>query len=87
MKIDEKSQEVNIFSALDPIETGSYRLILREDSKVTYKRLYDILETQGLINGEKLSKHEDRTVAESQNNHLIERLWYTTGKQFVWVPM
>ena len=87
LKIDDKSQEVNIFSALDAIEIGSYRLILREDSKVTYRRLHDLLEKQGLINEEKLSKIEDKSLAEAQNNHLIERLWYTTGKSFVWVPM
>jgi len=72
---------------LDAIEIGSYRLILREDSKVTYRRLYEALEIQGIINESKLSKHQDKTVADAQNNQLIERLWYTTGKPFVWVPM
>lgn len=55
--------EVSIYSPLDEINVGSYRLILREDSKVTYKRLYDLLEKQGLLSGAKLSKDEDKSVA------------------------
>ena len=76
---------MSVYSPLDEINIGSYRLILREDSKVTYKRLYDLLEKQGLISSDKLSKEEDKALAEANNYHLIERLWYTYGKSFVWV--
>lgn len=80
-------QEVSIYSPLDDVNIGSYRLILREGWKVTYKRLYDLLESQGLISEAKLSTHEDKGIAESHNSHLIERLWYTFGKSFVWVKL
>lgn len=80
-------KDVSIYSPLDEITIGSYRLILREDSKLTYRRLYELLEKQGLLNASKMSKHEDRSIATSYNNHFIEKLWYTTGKSFVWVPI
>ena len=85
LKITE--DEVSVFSNLDEANIGSYRLILREDAKNTYKRLYNLLEEQGIINQAKLSKLEDKNLAESHNSHLIERLWYTFGKKFVWVPL
>jgi hypothetical protein len=44
-----------VFSKLDDVTIGSYRLMLREDAKITYKRLYNLLEEQGLINEAKMS--------------------------------
>ena len=41
LKLDSKSKEMSIFCELDAVSVGSYRLILREDSKVTYRRLYE----------------------------------------------
>lgn len=79
-------KDFSIFSKLDDISIGSYRLILREDAKNTYKRLYNLLEEQGIIHEAKLSKLEDKNLAESHNSHLIERLWYTFGKSMLWVP-
>jgi hypothetical protein len=61
LKSDEKADgNVNIFSPLDEVSTGSYRLILREDAKVNYKRLYDLLEKQGLIDSSKLNTGDDK---------------------------
>lgn len=41
LKIDEKNKSASIFCELDDISIGSYRLILRDDSRVTYRRLYN----------------------------------------------
>jgi hypothetical protein len=54
LKIGDK--DFSVFSKLDDISIGSYKLILREDSKITYKRLYNLLEEQGILDESKLSK-------------------------------
>jgi len=78
-------KDFSFFSKLDDVTIGSYKLILREDPKTTYKRLYNLLEEQGILNESKLSKLEDKNLAESHNCHLIERLWYTFGKTMLWL--
>jgi hypothetical protein len=84
LRITEK--EVSLLYVMDEIQAGSYRLSLRENANTAYKRLHDQLEAQGLISPNKLDD-EEKILTSAFNCQLLERLWYSIGKTFVWVPL
>ena len=70
----------------EDIELGSYRLMLRESSDHVYQKLYEHLEEEEILNKGKLEQ-KDSKLTSSYNSHMLEKMFYTLGKNFVWVPI
>jgi hypothetical protein len=70
----------------DDVELGSYRLMLRESAEHAYGKLYGHLEDEEILNKEKLDRN-DIKLTSSYNSHMLEKMHYTIGKNFVWVPI
>lgn len=70
----------------EDIELGSYRLMLRESSDHVYQKLYEDLEEEEILNKGKLDQ-KDMKLTSNYNSHMLEKMFYTLGKNFVWVPI
>ena len=70
----------------EDIELGSYRLMLRESSDHVYAKLYEKLEDEEILNKNKLDP-KDPKLTNNYNSHMIEKMFYTIGKNFVWLPI
>lgn len=70
----------------EDIELGSYRLMLRESSDHVYAKLYEKLEDEEILNKNKLDP-KDTKLTNNYNSHMIEKMFYAIGKNFVWLPI
>jgi hypothetical protein len=61
--------------------------MLRDNAYNSYKRVYDQLVDQGVLSKEKLEDEEEKNITSPFNCQLIEKMGYSVGKTFVWVPM
>jgi hypothetical protein len=50
-----------------------------------YQNLYEGLEEEEIVNKEKLEQ-KDMKLTSNYNSHMLEKMFYTLGKNFVWVP-
>ncbi len=51
-----------------------------------YTKLYERLEEEEILNKEKLDQ-KDIKLTSNYNSHMLEKMYYTIGKNFVWVPI
>jgi hypothetical protein len=50
-----------------------------------YQKLYEELEEEEIVSKSKLEQ-KDMKLTSNYNSHMLEKMFYTLGKSFVWVP-
>ena len=87
VKLKQTDNELQTLYVNDKIQLGSYRSVTREDSEKLYIRLKDQLKRFGLISEEEQELIKDEGLVTPYNCQLIEKLWFTIGKNYVWLPL
>jgi hypothetical protein len=87
IKLKQSENEVQTIYVNDKIQLGSYRSITREDSEKLYSRIKDQLKRFGLISEEERELIKDEGLVTPYNCQLIEKLWFTVGKNYAWLSL
>jgi hypothetical protein len=87
IKLKPTEKEVEIIYVNDQIQLGSYRSIAREDSEKFYGRIKEALKRVGLLSEEERELMKEEGLVTPYNCQLLEKLWFSVGKNYVWVPL
>jgi hypothetical protein len=87
LKLNLTEKDVAIMYVNDKIQLGSYKSITREDTERFYTRIKEELKRLGLLSEEERELMKEEGLVNPHNCQLLEKLWFSVGKNYVWVPL